>query len=231
MEDSDYHEVSGLARQMSELGLKLYATPGTAKAIASMGVSVTSLLGAAESDQIYRLMESGHLRYIVYTGAVKDATMGSYIALHRRAMQLGIPCLTSLDTAQALVDIIASRFTEENTELVDINAMRLWRRRIHFTKMQGCGDDYIFIENFDNSISCPESLCVNLCRSHYGIGGDGIVLIERSAVADAKMRSFNRDGTEVQMAGNNIRCVGKYLYDKGYIRSEFLTVEIVSAVD
>ena len=116
-------------------------------------------------------MESGKLRYIIYTGAVKDATMGDYIALHRRAMQLGIPCLTSLDTAMALADIIASRFTQENTELVDINSMRLWRQQIKFTKMQSCGNDYIFIENFDNSISCPESLCVSLCRAHYGIGG------------------------------------------------------------
>ena len=230
VEDSDYHEVSALARQMSELGLKLYATAGTAKAIAAMGVAVTSLPNATESDQIHCLMESGQLRYIIYTGAVKDATMGDYIALHQRAMQLGIPCLTSLDTAQALVDIIASRFTEENTELVDINAMRLWRRRIPFTKMQGCGDDYIFIENFDGSISCPESLCVSLCRPHYGIGGDGIVLMEHSSVADVKMRSFNKDGSESPIAGNNLRCVAKYVYDKGYVRSEHISIETGSGV-
>jgi carbamoyl-phosphate synthase large subunit len=123
------------------------------------------------------------------------------------------------------VDIIASRFTEDNTELVDINTMRPWRRSINFTKMQSCGNDYIFIENFDNSISCPESLCVNLCKYHYSIGGDGIVLMERSSVADVKMRSFNRDGSESPVAGNNIRCVAKYMYDKGYIRSENVTIE------
>jgi carbamoyl-phosphate synthase large subunit len=210
---------------MYDRGLKLYATTGTAQAIASMGVEVVSLPNAAESDDIHRLMESGELRYIIYTGAVKDATMGDYIALHRRAMQLGIPCLTSLDTANALVDIIASRFTEDNTELVDINTMRPWRRSINFTKMQSCGNDYIFIENFDNSISCPESLCVNLCKYHYSIGGDGIVLMERSRIADVKMRSFNRDGSESPVAGNNIRCVAKYMYDKGYIRSENVTIE------
>jgi carbamoyl-phosphate synthase large subunit len=210
---------------MYDRGLKLYATTGTAQAIASMGVEVVSLPNAAESDDINRLMESGELRYIIYTGAVKDATMGDYIALHRRAMQLGIPCLTSLDTANALVDIIASRFTEDNTELVDINTMRPWRRSINFTKMQSCGNDYIFIENFDNSISCPESLCVNLCKYHYSIGGDGIVLMERSSIADVKMRSFNRDGSESPVAGNNVRCVAKYMYDKGYIRSENVTVE------
>ena len=145
-------------------------------------------------------------------------------------MQLGIPCLTSLDTANALAGIIESRFTGRNTELVDINAMRAWRQKIHFAKMHSCGNDYIFVENFDGSITCPESLCVSLCAPHYGIGGDGIVLIEHSRVADAKMRSFNRDGSEGRMAGNNLRCVAKYLYDKGYVRSEFMTVETASGV-
>ena len=60
----------------------------------------------------------------IYTGAVKDATMGDFIALHRRAMQLGIPCLTSTDTGSALAEIIESRFRPDNTELVDINCMR-----------------------------------------------------------------------------------------------------------
>ena len=230
VEDSDYQEVMALARRFYELGLKLYATTGTAKAIASLGLSVTALPNATESNEISSLMESGRLRYIIYTGAVKDATMGDYIALHRRAMQLGIPCLTSLDTAMALADIIASLFTQENTELVDINSMRLWRQRIKFSKMQSCGNDYIFIENFDNSIGCPESLCVSLCRPHYGIGGDGIVLMERSSIADVKMRSFNKDGSESPIAGNNLRCVAKYMFDQGYVRSEHISVETGSGV-
>ncbi len=122
--------------------------------------------------------------------------MDDYIALHRRALQLSIPCFTSLDTANALADIIASRYTEQNTELVDINNMRKSRRPLKFAKMQGTGDDYIFIENFDNSVSCPESLCISLCDRNTGIGGYGIVLIENSAVADAKMRIYNKDGSE-----------------------------------
>ena len=69
-------------------------------------------------------MESGKVNYIIYTGAVKDATVGDYTMLHRKAMQLAIPCLTSLDTAEALADIIGSHFTLQNTELVDINNMR-----------------------------------------------------------------------------------------------------------
>ena len=225
VETGDYPEVLSLARRFFQLGLRLYATSGTAAAIASLGIPVTAVANATESSQVYNLMEQRALCYIVYTGAVKDATMGDYIALHRRAMQLGIPCLTSLDTANALADIIASRFTQSNTELVNLNAMRHMRQRIHFTKMQDCGNDYIFIENFDGSITCPESLCVSLCRAHYGIGADGIVLLESSDVADVRMRSFNRDGSEGRQAGNNLRCIGKYLYDRGYIRSERVRVE------
>ena len=221
VENEDSQEILSLARRFFELGLSLYATRDTAAAIASLGIPVQ----AVETDKITPLMESGKLRYIVYTGAVKDGTMGDYIALHRRAMQLGIPCLTSLDTANALAEIIASRFHENSTELVDINAMRTRRQKISFTKMQDCGNDYIFIENFDGAVTCPESLCVNLCRPHTGVGSDGIVLMEKSRIADVKMRSFNRDGSEGKMAGNNIRCVAKYVYDRGIVPKERLTVE------
>ncbi len=230
VETNDYQDIISLARRFYQMGMKLYATVGTAEAIADLGIEVTSVHNATESGELYSLMESGELCYIIYTGAVKDATMGDYISLHRRAMQLGIPCLTSLDTANALAQMMESRYSQSSTELVDINAMRKWRRRIGFTKMHSCGNDYIFIENFDNSISCPESLCVSLCQPHYGIGGDGIVLIESSSVADVKMRSFNRDGSEGKMAGNNIRCVGKYMYDEGYIRREYISVETCSGI-
>lgn len=230
VEEHDYQEIISLAKRFYDQGMKLCATTGTAQAIARLGIEVRSVANASESDEIIRLMESGGISFIVYTGAVKDATMGDYISLHRRAMQLDIPCLTSIDTAGALAEIIASRFNQFNTELVDINDMRPWKRRISFVKMQGSGNDYIFIENFDNAITCPESLCITLCAPHYGVGGDGIVLIEKSRVADAKMRSFNRDGSEGKMAGNNIRCVGKYLYDKGYVRSESLSIETGSGV-
>ena len=226
VEDADTPEAVTLAKRFHDLGIAICATPGTGGAIAASGLPVT----CAEGEGIYALLESGRVNYVIYTGAIKDGTMGDYIALHRRAMQLGIPCLTSLDTAGALCGIIASRYTLFNTELVNINDLRPWRRKVSFAKMESCLNDYIFIENFDGAITCPESLCVSLCAPHSGIGADGIVLIERSKVADAKMRSFNRDGSEGRMAGNNIRCVGKYLYDKGYIRSEYLTVETASGV-
>lgn len=91
--------------------------------------------------------------------------------------------------------------------------------------MQTCGNDYIFLENFSGEITCPESLCVTLCDRHYGIGADGIILMEGSRKADAKMRMFNADGSEGSMAGNALRCMAKYLYDNGIVRKEEMTLE------
>lgn len=221
----DLGEIVSLAKKLDDLHFALYATEETAAAIARLGIDVVTVDGIRESDHAFALLESGCIDYIVYTGALKDATMDDYIALHRRALQLGIPCFTSLDTANALADIIASRYNERNTELVDINHMRTERQSLKFAKMQATGDDYIYVENFDGHITCPESLCIPLCSRHRGIGGYGIVLIEHSAVADAKMRVFNRDGSAGGMGGNAIRCVAKYLYDNGIVPRDDLTIE------
>lgn len=230
VDSHDQLEVVSLAKKLDDLKFKIYATKETAESISALGIDVTEVAGIKESDNTFKLLESGEISYIIYTGALLDSTVEDYIALHRRAIQLSIPCLTSLDTANALADIIASRFTEQNTELVDINAMRKTRRKLKFAKMQGTGDDYIYIENFDNSITCPESLCISLCNRHKGIGGFGIVLIESSDVADAKMRVFNRDGSEGKMAGNCIRCTAKYLYDKGFVTEDDMSIETASGI-
>ena len=230
VEESDYQEVLSLAEKFYGLGLTVYATEGTAKAVSALGIKVQAVKNATESDEINRLIDGGKLNYIVYTGAVKDATMGDYIELHRRAMMKSVPCLTSLDTASALAEMIASRFNERNTELVDICAMRKEKSVIKFVKMQSCGNDYIFIDNRGGEITCAESLCVNLCAPHYGVGGNGIVLIENSDIADAKMLSFNKDGSLGKMAANNIRCVAKYLYDNGINRSERMKIECAGRV-
>ena len=124
VEDHDYPDAITLAKHFYDLGINIYATSGTAAVISALGIRVTAVANATESDDITQLMESGKLNYIIYSGAVKDATVGDYTMLHRKAMQLGIPCLTSLDTAEALADIIGSHFSLENTELVDINDMR-----------------------------------------------------------------------------------------------------------
>ncbi len=230
VDSHDTQEAVALAKKLDDLGFKLYATEETAEAIRHLGISATEIAGIRESDNVSRLLQNGDINYIIYTGALMDSTVDDYIALHRRALQLSIPCFTSLDTANALADIIASRFSEDNTELVDINHMRSERQTLKFAKMQGTGDDYIFIENFDNSITCPESLCISLCDRHKGIGGFGIVLIEKSDIADAKMRIYNQDGSEGKMAGNCIRCTAKYLYDNGFVSADSIKIETASGV-
>ncbi len=99
-----------------------------------------------------------------------------------------------------------------------------------FVKMQGAGNDYIYFDCLHGEPEKPETLAVRLSDRHKGIGGDGIVLICKSAVADAKMRMFNADGSEGNMCGNAIRCVGKYLYDGGIVHGADMTVETRSGI-
>ena len=228
--DSDKFEIVRLAKKFDELGMKIYATPGTAREIRGLGIDVTEVPKLRESGKVLELLEDGAFSYIIYTGTSDKQCIDEYIRLHRRATQLATACLTSLDTANALADIIASRFNEGNTELVDINHMRREKQKLSFCKMQGTGNDYIFFDNLQGQITCPESLTITYADRHYGIGGDGLVLIEKSAAADAKMRIFNGDGSEGKMAGNCIRCVGKYLYDNGIVTKDTMSIETASGI-
>ena len=228
--EHDLREIVTLAKKLSDLGMKIYATKQTAEAIEGLGISVVSIGAVGETNDAYELIESGKISYIVYTGTLFDTSLNEFIALHRKALQHSVACLTSLDTANALADIIASRYNQQNTELVDINNMRTQPMLIKFSKMQGTGDDYIFINNMDESITCPESLSLTMCDRHYGVGADGLILIEKSDVADARMRIFNRDGSEGVMAGNSIRCVGKYLYDNKIVNKDRINIETRSGI-
>ncbi len=102
--------------------------------------------------------------------------------------------------------------------------------KIKFTKMQGCGNDYIYINAFEYAIQNPEALSQCLSDRHFGIGGDGIILVCPSEVADAKMRIFNLDGSEAKMCGNGIRCVGQYLYEHGMVDKKELTIDTLSGI-
>lgn len=103
--------------------------------------------------------------------------------------------------------------------------------KLPFTKMHGCGNDYIYFNCFSHEVPNPETLSVRLSDHHFGIGGDGIILICPSDVADARMRMFNSDGSEGKMCGNGIRCVGKYLYDNGMVGDKTeITVETLSGI-
>ncbi len=86
---------------------------------------------------------------------------------------------------------------------------------MRFTKMQGIGNDYIYINCFEETVREPEALAQAMSRRHYGVGSDGLVLICPSDVADFRMRMFNADGSESEMCGNACRCIGKYVYERG----------------
>ncbi|MGN1014319.1 MAG: diaminopimelate epimerase [Butyricicoccus sp.] len=102
--------------------------------------------------------------------------------------------------------------------------------KLKFTKMHGCGNDYIYFNCFEQPVEHPEELAVRLSDRHFGIGGDGIILICPSDTADAKMRIFNADGSEGKMCGNGIRCVGKYVYDSGIARKPELSIDSLSGI-
>lgn len=104
--------------------------------------------------------------------------------------------------------------------------------KFKFTKMHGCGNDYIYIDCFEQKVDNPKQLSVQMSKYHFGIGSDGIILIcpPDSKNADAKMRIFNQDGSEGKMCGNGIRCVGKYLYDTGRCKKNILKIETLSGI-
>lgn len=101
---------------------------------------------------------------------------------------------------------------------------------MNFTKMHGIGNDYIYINGFSEDVKNPEELAVAMSDRHTGIGGDGIVLILPSKIADFRMRMFNADGSEAEMCGNAIRCVGKYVYDKHLTDKKVLTIETLAGI-
>lgn len=99
-----------------------------------------------------------------------------------------------------------------------------------FYKMQGIGNDYIYFNCFEGEVENPSELSVRLSDRHFSVGGDGVILVCPSKVADGKMRMFNADGSEGKMCGNGIRCVGKFLYEVVGIHKDVLTVETLSGI-
>ena len=97
---------------------------------------------------------------------------------------------------------------------------------MRFTKMQGAGNDYVYVDCFSEPMPAdPAALARQVSDRHFGIGGDGLILICPSPVAEARMRMFNADGSESEMCGNGIRCVAKYVYDHGICRRPALRIE------
>ena len=101
---------------------------------------------------------------------------------------------------------------------------------IKFTKMQGLGNDYVYMDAIHQKIENESSLAQFVSNRHFGIGSDGLILICKSDVADFKMRMFNSDGSEAEMCGNGIRCVGKFIYDKGLTDKTTVTIETLAGI-
>ncbi|MEA3544163.1 MAG: diaminopimelate epimerase, partial [Thermodesulfobacteriota bacterium] len=99
-----------------------------------------------------------------------------------------------------------------------------------FTKMHGAGNDYVYINGFEESINDPETLAKQVSNRQFGIGSDGLILILPSLVADVRMRMFNPDGTESEMCGNGIRCVAKFAYDHDLVKKLDIKVETGNGV-
>jgi diaminopimelate epimerase len=102
---------------------------------------------------------------------------------------------------------------------------------MRFTKMQGAGNDYVYVDCFQEPVpGDPAGLARRMADRHFGVGGDGLILIRPSTVADARMQMFNADGSEAEMCGNGVRCVAKYVYDHGICRRDRLKIETGAGV-
>jgi len=229
--DADKPDIVEIARKFARLGFVLYATAGTAEALTRAGLQVHVLAKLHSGDtETMTLMENGTIRYIVSTDANARMAARDGAKIRKAAVGLGIPCLTCTDTAMAVANCLHCGYRDNNVELMNMNSLRTAKRRIPFVKMHGCGNDYIYIDCMNKRLSAPESLAVQFSDRHFGIGGDGLVLIEPSDIADAKMRMFNLDGSEGNMCGNAIRCVAKLLYDSGTVAAKDITVETKSGL-
>lgn len=99
-----------------------------------------------------------------------------------------------------------------------------------FTKMQGIGNDYVYVNCFEEKVEDPSALAIQVSDRHFGIGSDGLILICPSKVADCEMAMYNADGSRGEMCGNGVRCVGKYMYDYGLTDKTEITVETLAGI-
>ncbi len=219
--DKDKPEAADVARKFANLGFNLFATPGTAKALLAHGLYAATV----KREAVERMLEMDQVHYVISTSNKGRNPLLDSVRMRRKAVERGIPLFTSLDTANALANALTSRYTLGNVELVDINNMRKTPKKLHFVKMRGTGNDYLYFDCFEQTVENAKSLAVRLCNRQTGIGADGIVLGMPSDKADAKMRLFNADGTEGTVSGNAVRCVVKYLYESGRVRKDTITLE------
>lgn len=217
---SDQFEIPDLARKFYDMGFTLYATEGTAKVIRDFGMDVTVVNKIHENpnDNLLTLLDTGKIDYVISTSAKGRNPQADSVKMRRHAVERDIPCLTAIDTANAIANCLTSNYNVENVELVDINKLRDKKEKLHFYKMESTGNDFIVINTMDQNVENPAGLAVRLCNRRTGIGADSLVLVRMSKNADAYMQFFNQDGSEGRMSGNAIRAVAKYLYDNDVCR-------------
>ena len=101
---------------------------------------------------------------------------------------------------------------------------------MRFTKMHGCGNDYVYVNGFEETVADPSAAAIRVADRHFGIGGDGLIMINPSDKADCEMAMYNADGSRGEMCGNGIRCVGKYAYDHGIVDRPDISIETLAGI-
>ena len=230
--DSDKKEIPTTAKMFADLGFTIYSTHGTAAVLRDHGIEAIEVrkIHEDEHNNTLTLIESVKISYVISTSSKGRIPSRDSVKIRRKTVEWNIPCLTSIDTANAIAASIRSKYNESNTEIVDINNMRNEKVTMHFTKMHGCGNDYVYFNCFDKEIDNPEGFALRFSDRHFGIGGDGVILICRSKIADGRMRMFNLDGSEGKMCGNGIRCVAKFMRDNGLVNRDHMTIETLSGL-
>ena len=228
---SDRPEIAALARRFARLGCTLYATKGNARELAAAGLAATVVQKLSTGDEtILRLMEEGSITCVVSTSAKGRLPGRDSVRIRRKAVARGIPCLTSLDTANALAECMESHYSLACTQLVDMNHRRAARMALPFAKLQTAGNDYLCFDCREAPIDNPAGLGVRLCRAHYGVGGEGIALLLPSDKADFRMETYNLDGSEGEAAGNALRMLAAWACQSGIVPKTQMTVESKSGV-
>ncbi len=232
--DVDKPFISETAKRFHNLGFEIYSTEGTAALLRSAGIPAITVKKIHQSapDEIntLKLIESGKVNYVISTSSKGRIPTRDSVRIRRKAVERNVPCLTSIDTANALARSLESRWSLRNTELVDVCRMRTRPEEIPFVKMQSCGNDYIVVDCLSRGITNPNGIAVRFADRRYGIGGDGVAVILPSRTADACMRIFNPDGSEGEIGGNGLRCVGKYLYDHGIVPRRVMDIETAAGI-
>lgn len=216
---TDRYELVDLARKYAALGFQLYATEGNKETLEDFGIDSIKVNKIHENpnDNLLTLLDSGKIDYVISTSTKGRNPRADSVKMRRHAVERDIPCLTAIDTANALGNCLASFYSSENIELVDIKALRKTNETVHFTKMESTGNDFVILDARSESINNPAALAVRLCNRRTGIGADSLVLIKKPTLASgarAAMEFYNKDGTVGPMAGNAIRAVAKFIYDE-----------------